>query len=125
MRLMEKSGTILVVDDDSSVRDSLSAMLDLLGWSVEASSSGQDAVTRLRDGAASYSVVLLDISLPDMSGLEVILELDRLNIDVPILLVSGGVSQPIPNSGRRRWLPKPFGSDQLQAELGRLLSDGS
>ena len=67
---MSSNGKILVVDDEEIMREVLSALLESENYSVELAQNGAQALEKARDG--EYSVVLLDLMMPDMDGLQVL-----------------------------------------------------
>lgn len=78
---------IFVVEDDIAVQDSLRALLESANFDVETFATGSsflDAVGDKRDGC-----VILDIDLPDISGLEVLDRLRRAGVDLPVILITG------------------------------------
>jgi two-component system, OmpR family, response regulator RegX3 len=77
--------TILVVDDEQSYRDALAIALEREGFRVEVAADGQEAISRFDE--AQPSLVLLDVMLPEMSGLDVCREL-RTRSRVPIIMVT-------------------------------------
>jgi two-component system response regulator RegX3 len=82
---MGESLTILVVDDEQSYRDALSVALEREGFRVETAADGPEAIQRFDD--AHPSLVLLDVMLPRMSGVDVCREL-RTRTQVPIIMVT-------------------------------------
>jgi two-component system nitrogen regulation response regulator NtrX len=80
---------VLVVDDEPGIRDSLSGVLHDEGWDVECASDGESCLTRL--GERSYDVVLLDIWLPGIDGLEVLSRIQSISAgDRPaVVMISG------------------------------------
>lgn len=82
-------GTILVVDDEEVVRSVLGATLEKWGFDVLIAADGEDAVTTFRDHASDVRAVLLDMTMPLMSGEEALAEIHRIRSDVPVILLSG------------------------------------
>ena len=80
---------VLVVDDDRLVCESMIEMLDLEGFSGVAVNSGEEAVATYRERQGEIGLVLLDLSMPGMDGLETLQALRALNRDVQVVLVSG------------------------------------
>src|SRR5438477_10545846 len=80
--------SILVVDDDRSIRDYLSAFLSTRGYAVECASSGDEALDRL---AAGYipALTLLDLMLPGKDGLEILSSIKANYTGIPIVILSG------------------------------------
>ncbi|MBN2370202.1 MAG: sigma-54-dependent Fis family transcriptional regulator [Vicinamibacteria bacterium] len=81
------SESILIVDDESGVRASLSGILGDEGYSVETADSGEDCLTRLARG--HHDLVLLDVWLPGMDGLTTLSRVRELEPDLPIVMISG------------------------------------
>jgi len=80
---------VLLVDDDDIVRAILGDLLDDLGVQVTPASDGQEALEILRKRNTAFDLVLSDISMPRMSGIELVGQLGREAIDVPIVLMTG------------------------------------
>ena len=76
----------LVVDDEPALGELLSTVLRYEGWEVETATAGQPALRAAR--TRPPDVVVLDVMLPDMSGLEVLSRLRALHPDVPVLLLT-------------------------------------
>ncbi len=93
---------VLLVDDDDIVRAILGDLLDDLGVQVTSASDGQAALEILRKRNAAFDLVLSDISMPRMSGIELVSQMGREAIDVPIVLMTGN--------------PGPELADELPAE---------
>src|SRR2546426_1498079 len=123
---------VFVVDDDISVRESLEALIRFVGWKPETFASAEEFLTRLRPVAPCCLV--LDVSLPELNGLELqkLIATDR--IDMPIIFITGHGDIPMTvqamKAGAVEFLTKPFGDDVLlsairnaiersQATLGR------
>ncbi|NOT09517.1 MAG: response regulator [Gemmatimonadales bacterium] len=79
---------ILLVDDDDLSRGAVHKMLERSGYAVESTGAGQDAINRYRRD--SVDLVITDLIMPDVDGLEIIQELRRVNPEVRILAISGG-----------------------------------
>jgi CheY-like chemotaxis protein/anti-sigma regulatory factor (Ser/Thr protein kinase) len=103
-------GRILIVDDDRTLSHALAALLKDAGYAVDQAASGRDAVSRL--DAGGFDVVLLDVGLPDISGLDVLAHA-RSVASPPIVLVMTADDTPetLLAAVRRqahRYLRKPF-----------------
>src|SRR3954466_3935507 len=77
--------SILVVDDDQSVRSYLSDFLSSCGYSVECAESGDQAVSRLAAGFIP-SLILLDIVMPGISGIGVLENVKKINSSIPVII---------------------------------------
>ena len=109
---------VFVVDDDVSVRESLELMILSAGWRPETFSSAEEFLERSRiDGP---SCLVLDVSLPDLSGLDLQERIvDR--TDMPIIFITGYGDVPTTvqamKAGAVEFLTKPFGDDVLQSAI--------
>ncbi len=86
----KKSGyrsTVLVVDDEKAIRDSLRMILEYEGYQVEEAAGGSQALARVADRPPD--AVLLDIKMPEMDGLELLRAFRERGYDVPVLMISG------------------------------------
>ena len=86
-RREDVKGSVLLVDDDASIRDSLRMILEYEGYRVEEAPSGSAAIARVADSMPD--AVLLDIKMPEMDGLAVLRALRERGYDMPVLMVSG------------------------------------
>lgn len=78
---------ILVVDDEEMVRDSLEQILRLEGYEVRAAASGDAAIAAVESG--DFDLVLLDLKMPGMDGLEVLRTVSRIAPDIKVILLTG------------------------------------
>ncbi|WP_214109224.1 response regulator transcription factor [Acrocarpospora catenulata] len=112
---------ILVVDDDPAILRVLRRGLTLEGFSVEAAGSGHTAV----DIAGRVDAIVLDVSMPGMSGIEVCAELRRRGSEVPILMLSAldEVADRVAGltAGADDYMVKPFDLTELALRLRALL----
>ena len=113
---------ILVVEDDAVLRDGLSIGLTLAGAHVEAVASCADADTAI--GVGAFSAIVLDIMLPDGSGLDLLTSIRKRGDQTPVLLLTARdeVSDRIEglDRGADDYLGKPFDLDELSARLRAL-----
>jgi two-component system response regulator QseB len=114
---------ILVVEDDSVLMDGLRVGLGLNGFTVDAVGTCQDAEAALR--ANTFDALVLDLMLPDGSGLEVLASLRRRGGAVPVLLLTArdAVADRITglDAGADDYLGKPFDLDEVAARLRALV----
>ncbi len=82
-------GTILVVDDEEMVQRTLKASLERYGYTVLAASSGREAIDVLKQKQDGVSLVLLDLTMPGMSGVDTLQALLAVRADVPVIATSG------------------------------------
>jgi DNA-binding response OmpR family regulator len=79
--------TVLVVDDEQDVRDSVGEILRMAGYDVVTAGSGREAFDYIRDGGR-VRAMLVDLSMPGMSGEELLVSLERKNIRPPALVIT-------------------------------------
>ncbi len=110
---------LLVVEDEERIASFLAKGLSAHGYSVECVSSGRDALQRVTQ--ADISLVILDLGLPDLDGLEVLEGLRERGATVPVLVLSarGRVDDRVKglNLGADDYLAKPFAFEELLARV--------
>jgi len=82
-------GTILVVDDDEGVCRITQAQLRRFGYTVLTAANGRDCLEEVLSDSSEVDLILLDLSMPVMSGLETVAVLDKSDCTIPVILVSG------------------------------------
>ena len=114
---------ILVVDDEEIMRDVLSDLLTTASFRVDLAENGSQALNKIRDG--DYGVVLLDLMMPGMDGLQVLQELNEMeNAPVAIILTAyGSIDKAVQATklGAYNFLTKPFKNDELLLVLKNAL----
>ena len=108
---------VLVVDDEPTVRTVARLMLERAGYAVEEAGDASAAVARVSAAASPFALVLLDVTLPDRAGTELIPELRNLAPASRIVLTSGKGEEDFPDHGADGYLPKPFTKEQLLAAV--------
>jgi two-component system response regulator MprA len=116
--------TILVVDDDQAVRDALRRALMMQGYSVELAADGQEALTTLANGSL-VDLLILDVLMPNVDGIEVTRRLRADGSAVPILMLTARdqISDRVAGleAGADDYLVKPFALEELVARVRALL----
>lgn len=114
---------VLVVDDDPGVLESISALLHQHGYGVSTASNGHEACQRMAH--TDYSLILLDLRMPDISGHDVMLHMDRKGITSPVVVISGDTTFSTISRALRRgaydYLKKPYDAEELVATINSVL----
>ncbi len=106
---------VFVVDDDVSVRESLELLIGTAGWQPETFASAGEFLARPR--AVAPSCLVLDVTLPDLSGLDLQQRVAADRLDMPIIFITGYGDVPITvramKAGAAEFLTKPFNDEVL------------
>jgi signal transduction histidine kinase len=117
---------VLVVEDDPTVRDLAGELVKELGYEPLCARDGAEALTIVGGGGPTIQLVLSDVTMPGMGGIELATELQHREPSIPIVLMSGYAPDPMsggfssPNLAA--WLQKPFTVDDLANTLADVLS---
>ncbi|MCU0616045.1 MAG: response regulator [Gemmatimonadaceae bacterium] len=115
-------GTVLVVDDDLAAMRVAQRILERDGYRVVTASNGREALERYAESGPSIQVVLLDLTMPELSGWETLRELQQLDPSVTVLLMSGYSQAPGANlAGAAGFVAKPYSTVDLREAVGALL----
>ena len=120
-----RSGTILLVEDSDAVRDVIANMLENGGLTVLQASGGEVALALSRRGDAPIDLLLTDIVMPEMSGVELADRLERERPDLRILFMTGYAEEVVVNKGilgkGRECIGKPFTQEEITKRVRRIL----
>jgi DNA-binding response OmpR family regulator len=116
---------VLVVDDETDIRGTIAELLRYNGYRVDSVASGPEALAAVKSSAPD--LVLLDLLLPGMSGIDVANQLRASHPMLPVVFVSGHADPELLNNAVPgvRLLRKPFQSEELYVEVRRGLDKGS
>ncbi|MEA2909790.1 MAG: hypothetical protein QOJ15_1871 [Bradyrhizobium sp.] len=110
---------VFVVDDDVSVRESLEALIRCAGWQPETFASAQEFLSRPR--VVAPSCLVLDVTLPDLNGLDLQKRVAVDRLDMPIIFITGygdvAMTVQAMKAGAVEFLTKPFGDDVLLSAI--------
>jgi len=124
---MQGSGTILLVDDENTVRSIGKRMLERAGFVVLTAVDGRQAVELFRGHADEIACVLLDLTMPHMDGEETFRALRQIRRDVPVVLTSGYNEQDVisrfAGKGLAGFIHKPFQNAALIAKLREAIGE--
>ncbi|KAB8140859.1 sigma-54-dependent Fis family transcriptional regulator [Chloroflexia bacterium SDU3-3] len=114
---------ILIADDEEGLRELLSDLLTDEGYEVDAVASGTDVMSRI-DGGETYGLLLLDLKMPGISGIDILEKLRANNNDVPVIMITGyGTSSSAIRAmqmGAYDYLMKPFDNEEVVVTIRRL-----
>jgi len=120
-----KDMSILVVDDDQAVRDSLRRALTVQGYDVELAADGEEALFKLRTHPSGTDLLVVDVLMPRLDGLELTRRLRAEGSEVPILMLTARdqVADRVAGleAGADDYLVKPFALEELIARVRALL----
>jgi len=121
--MSKNSEIIVIIDDEKRMCDSLLALLTGDGYTVEAYQSSTNAIEAIRD--KKIDLVITDLKMPEMSGLEVLKAVKEIDSDLPVILMTGYASLDTAieavASGAYDYLLKPVEFNHLELAVNRAL----
>lgn len=121
--MMNLVSVVSIVDDDVSVRESLPDLLKVFGLASQTFSSAEEFLAK--DGISGSKCLILDVSMPGMSGPELQRELNRREIEIPIIFITGNRDETLRSrlieQGAITCLIKPFSDDSMLEALNSAL----
>jgi len=122
-------GHLLIIDDEASILQSTSVMLREIGYTTMECSSGEEALKHFREHTFTFDLVILDVLMPVMNGLQCAEKMKQLNPDIKILFISGylgdiTIQDPTIFSNLlqpNNFIQKPFTLEQLSGAVKRLM----
>ncbi len=118
---MSNKGSILVVDDECEIREGLELLLKTEGYQVSSADTGQGGLTQL--GERPFDLLLLDVSLPDRNGIEMLKDIRRQDPDLPVVLITAygsiEMARAAFKSGVMDYITKPWSNDELLAQVAQ------
>jgi DNA-binding NtrC family response regulator len=119
---MKPKGSILVVDDEEIVRDSLARWLEEDGYRVDTAADGQAALTKL--GEQGYAILLVDLKMPGIDGLQVLGQARSMQPDAAVIIMTAyatvDTAVQAMKQGAYDYLVKPFEPEELSMMVGKL-----
>ena len=128
-KLWRSSGTVLIVDDEDSVRALAQRMLEIMGFQVLTAADGQEGVAVFRENADSICLVLLDMTMPHLDGEETYREIRRIRGAVRAILSSGynelSATNRFAGKGLAAFIQKPYRYVDLLAVVRQVMEKSS
>lgn len=117
-------GRILVIDDEADIRESLETLLELEGFTVQLAENGTEGLRLFEAGM--YDLILLDLMMPDRSGLEVLDDIRARDHETPVFLITayGSIEVAVQalKSGANDYFSKPWDNEKLLIEIERQIA---
>jgi DNA-binding NtrC family response regulator len=113
------SGSILIIDDEAAIRESLQTLLELEGYIVDTAATGEEGLTRI--GQNTFDLVLLDLALPDRDGMDLLAELRTHDSQFSVIMITayGTVENAVKamQAGAANFVQKPWDNEKLLADV--------
>jgi DNA-binding NtrC family response regulator len=123
-KTIDSKGRVLVIDDEVDIREGLELLLTSEGFSVDLAQNGTEGLHKLEHHA--YDMVLLDLMMPDRSGMEVLAEVRERDRETPIFMITayGSVEAAVHalKLGANDYFSKPWDNEKLIIEIGRMIA---
>src|ERR1043166_2479467 len=117
-------GNVLVIDDEADIREGLEMLLISEGYSVDLAQNGTEGLHKMESHA--YNLVLLDLMMPDKSGMEVLSEVRERDRETPIFMITayGSVEAAVRalKLGANDYFSKPWDNEKLIIEIERMIA---
>jgi CheY-like chemotaxis protein len=117
----EKLGLVLLVDDDCMLLETTTRMLSALGFEVIQAVDGQDALDQFQAHRGAISLVIMDIVMPRMGGIEATRRIKELDPTTKVLLSSGYTAEAITDAKADGYLAKPYRGRALCEAVQRVM----
>jgi DNA-binding NtrC family response regulator len=118
-------GRVLIVDDEKAMRLALKGLLAKEGYEVDTAESGEQALRAI--AAGSFHVVITDLSMRDVDGMDVLEHARRVDPDTAVVMITAYGSEKIAVAAMKRgaadYLPKPFDNDELRVLVRRVMDN--
>jgi len=112
-------GTVLIVDDEAAIRESLQTLLELEGYEVDSASDGAEGLARLAE--RPYDLVLLDFAMPERNGIEILQEIRERDSELAVIMITayGTVENAVNamQAGATNFIQKPWDNEKLLADV--------
>ncbi len=113
-------GSVLIIDDEAAIRESLETLLEMEGYAVESADSGEDGIGA-NLASTSFDLVLLDLALPDRNGMELLAEIHAQDPQLSVIMITayGTVENAVKamQVGAANFIQKPWDNEKLLADV--------
>ncbi len=119
--------SILYVDDDHAIVEMGKQILDTMGYKVKAATGSLEALSLFRSKAEQFDLVISDLTMPDMTGDTLAMEMMKIKPDIPVIICTGGTANmedfEIQRTGIKAVVMKPFTLEDIHKLIRRVLDD--
>jgi DNA-binding NtrC family response regulator len=113
------AGSVLIIDDEAEIRESLQTLLEMEGYEVDSAPTGEEGLTRI--GERTFDLVLLDLALPDRNGIDLLAELHSQTPQIAVIMITayGTVENAVRamQAGATNFVQKPWDNEKLLADV--------
>jgi DNA-binding NtrC family response regulator len=119
VRSPSASGSVLIIDDEAAIRESLHTLLEIEGYDVESAATGEEGLARA--GERAFDLILLDLALPDRNGMDLLAELREHDSQISVIMITayGTVENAVAamQAGAANFVQKPWDNEKLLADI--------
>ena len=119
--------TVLLAEDEDTLRNMEATLLEALGFHAIVAANGSEALQLYKTRGSEIDMIMLDLIMPEMGGIEAYLELRKLDATVPIIICSGydaeSVADFISVDDRASFLHKPYNPAELRRVLNKMTGE--
>ncbi|HEU5415046.1 MAG TPA: sigma-54 dependent transcriptional regulator [Candidatus Angelobacter sp.] len=112
-------GTVLIIDDETAIRESLETLLEFEGYAVQSAETGEEGLAKMAE--TPFDLVLLDFALPDRNGLEILADIRNRDPQLAVIMITayGTVDNAVRamQSGATNFIQKPWDNEKLLADV--------
>jgi DNA-binding NtrC family response regulator len=112
-------GSVLIVDDEAAIRESLQTLLEFEGYTVEIANDGAEGLARIAENP--FDLVLLDYAMPDRNGIEILQDIRERDAELPVIMITayGTVENAVNamHAGATNFIQKPWDNEKLLADV--------
>ena len=120
---MSPKGSVLIIDDEQEIRESLEQLLSLEGYQADSAATGEEGLRKIEGGV--FDLALLDINLPDRNGLDLLKQIKHAAPEVGVIMITAYDSSQMAfqasKEGAESYVTKPWDNDKLLLEVRNLL----
>jgi FixJ family two-component response regulator len=122
--------TVSIIDDEDSIREALKALFDAVGWKANAYATAAGYLSAMSEpGTEQPQCLLVDIQLPDMNGLDLLIELNRRESLIPAIVMTGHGDEELETRATEQnavgYFQKPFDTTELLNTISGVLAQAT